>query len=604
MSSRRFTEHYPALRLFLGQLFGIDRRALAVGRVALAIVVILDLIQRARSLVAFYDDRGLVPREYVISNFTGPYDISLHMMSGGWPFEAVLFIVAGFFALLVLVGYKTRLATIITWLLLLSLYNRNPLVTQAGDTLLRMSFFWGMWLPWGEALSVDAAFKPAKKLPTVVTSVATAAILIQVALVYAGGGIHKSADVWLNQGNALYLTFNLDGFATMLGTWLLQWPTFLTILSRGSYLLELYGPLLIFWPFGTKYVRLALVAAYALFHLGIATTLKIGLFAWTDLAVLIFFLPPILWATVARYLQRISHQQIQIFYDSDCGMCRKIVRLIHMFILPYNLTSTPAADNPVATQIMNQYNSWVIFDAKKKPHTGYNGVCVVAAASPFTRWLAPLLSRPWLRQRGERVYVWIAHRRQLTCTPEFSSPSTASPAPYWSFLAQGLAAFFLIYIIAWNIAAYPGVAWKVPARLHWIAYLTHIDQHWGMFAPTPPREDGWYVIPGVLNNDLDVDVFTEKSPTTWTKPASVSSTYFDQYWRKYLLMNALNHYPKAHPYYARYLCTRWNANHDSANQLQQLSIYYAFELTPAKPLDPAIPVEFRPLLLNHTCAPG
>jgi hypothetical protein len=492
----------------LAPLFGIDTRSLAAGRITLAGLVLLDLIARSRSLLAFYDDKGILPRSFLVSDYMHPWSVSLHMVSGSWTIQAILFIVAAIFASMMLVGYRTRLATIFSWILLLSLHNRNPLILQSGDTLLRMGLFWGMFLPWGVRYSIDAAAKPTPAQKKSVLSVATFAILGQVALIYLGAAFHKSSTVWLREGNALYLALSLDQFTTYFGAWLLNWPKLLTFLSRGTYLLELYGPLLLFTPLLTTLIRLPIVALFAALHLGIAFSLKLGLFAWTDLAMLIFFLPPIFWDWLENHT-------------------------------PHSLTSH-------------------------------------------------------LMQLGRYGRTWLVN----------SAPSPNWPRPrarVWLVISQLATGGMFIYVAAWNISSFPNSTWRVPAGITWIAALTRVDQNFGVFAPWPPYEDGWYVIPGVLQQGTNVNVWQEKTPLSWAKPGHVSSTYYDQYWRKYLMILWLPEFAKARPYYAQYLCYQWNTTHSSQQRLIKLSLYYVLERTPPTRHDPAIPLE-NILLGEYRCS--
>ena len=127
------------LRAKCEALFAIDVRALVLFRVSLGVLVYLDLLMRVRNLRAHYTDAGVFLRAAAIENFGGQTGRwSLHLLGGSPAFEAVLFAVAGAFALMLLVGYRTRLATIASWVLLVSLQMRMPLILNGSDILLRM----------------------------------------------------------------------------------------------------------------------------------------------------------------------------------------------------------------------------------------------------------------------------------------------------------------------------------------------------------------------------------------------------------------------------------------------------------------------------------
>ena len=137
-------------------IFGIDLRTLALYRVCLALIIIMDLVARARDLTAHYSDEGVLPRAALLGDI-GQWAPSLHLISGSPKIQALLFMLAGVVALALLVGYRTRAATILSWLLLLSLQARNPAIMQGGDMLLYLLLFWGIFLPLDARFSVDAA---------------------------------------------------------------------------------------------------------------------------------------------------------------------------------------------------------------------------------------------------------------------------------------------------------------------------------------------------------------------------------------------------------------------------------------------------------------
>ncbi|MDY7080948.1 MAG: HTTM domain-containing protein, partial [Halobacteria archaeon] len=80
----------------------------------------------------------------------------LHALSGDAWFQVLLFVVASVFALMLVVGYRTKVATVVSLVLLVSLHLRNPVILNGGDSLLRRLLFIGIFLPLGEQWSVDA----------------------------------------------------------------------------------------------------------------------------------------------------------------------------------------------------------------------------------------------------------------------------------------------------------------------------------------------------------------------------------------------------------------------------------------------------------------
>ena len=267
----------------------VDARALAGFRVALGALVDADLLLRARDLTAFYTDDGVLPRA-VLFDVTGPYWLSLHVVSGAATVQALLFALAGLVAVALAVGYRTRAATVASWVLLLSLQHRNPVVLNGGDTLLRMLLFWAMFLPLGARWSVDARRR--EGVPDDVATVGTAALLLQVVAMYFANGLLKlGGDLWLS-GEAIRYVFSLDQFTVLLGNYLGAYPLVLTVLAETWLVMVVCSPLLVVL---TGKYRGLFALAFVGGHLGMFLTMQLGIFPFVAVAALLVFLPPSFW---------------------------------------------------------------------------------------------------------------------------------------------------------------------------------------------------------------------------------------------------------------------------------------------------------------------
>ena len=135
--------------------YGLDLRSIAVLRIGLSYLLLSDLITRSVDLRAHYTDLGILTRERLV-DWGQKSSYSLHAFGGDRLSQAALFLVAGAFASMLLVGYRTRLAAFVSWLLLCSLQGRNYIILQGGDDILRVMLFWSMFVPIGARFSVDA----------------------------------------------------------------------------------------------------------------------------------------------------------------------------------------------------------------------------------------------------------------------------------------------------------------------------------------------------------------------------------------------------------------------------------------------------------------
>jgi len=303
------------LRRALRARLGVDARALAALRIALALLLLADLALRARNLSAFYTDAGVLPRETLRALYPTISTISLHALGGSFAFEAGLFVLAAAFACALAAGYHTRLAVVASFVLLVSLHARNPLVLNGGDSLLRRLLFWSLFLPLGARWSLDSlarggeesggaargsgvAARTERALPPVgrVTSVATAGLLVQVVLVYAVNAVFKHQGALWPAGEAVRYVFSLREFVVLAGPLFVGHPLVLTAADYAWLALVACSPLLLVL---TGRARAALAGLFAAAHLGMLATMRLGLFPLVAVTALLAFVPPFVWDRVA-----------------------------------------------------------------------------------------------------------------------------------------------------------------------------------------------------------------------------------------------------------------------------------------------------------------
>ena len=282
-----------------GQCFGIDLRGLAVFRMGLAALLLADLFYRCLDFRAHYTEAGILPRELHRELFSAAAPAwSIHLLSDATIFQAGLFALAFAAAVVLLVGYRPRAAALLSWVLLVSVQNRQPLIVHGGDMILRLLLFWSILLP----LPGRGFFRTAARTAAparIALSPASAALLLQVALIYAFAAIHKFQDpAWIGL-TAVEDSFRVEGVATALASVLLAWPALLALMTASALLLEATVPLLAFSPWKTGPIRTALVFGMSAFHLlGIGATMRLGLVEYVMFVAWIPFLPPSFWNRV------------------------------------------------------------------------------------------------------------------------------------------------------------------------------------------------------------------------------------------------------------------------------------------------------------------
>ncbi len=291
-------------RAKLGELFGIDPRSLALFRICAGLLLLIDLALYTADLRSMYADDGMFPIAASKDYMANAWYWSLHYLHGSVAYQAALFAIAALFAFMLLVGYHTRLATMVSFLMLASLHVRAPLLYNGGDMLLRVMLFWAIFVPLGQCWSVDALRRRcgSERAMRPIVSVGTTAMLLQLCLMYWFTGFLKLNDDWLH-GDGLYYALSLDYFGKPFGQYLLGFPEFLKWLTIGTLWLELLGPALVWFPLGTRYLRLAAIVAFAALHVGIELCLTVGLFSFISLAAWTVFLPSCVWDS--RFVRRL-----------------------------------------------------------------------------------------------------------------------------------------------------------------------------------------------------------------------------------------------------------------------------------------------------------
>src|SRR5262245_4660489 len=244
-------------------------------------------------------------------------------MNGTWEMQALLFLIAGGCAVFLLLGYHTRLATIASWALMVSLNSRNPIIV-VGDTLFRALLFWAIFLPWGHRFSVDALrLKTSEHESETHCSAGTVAFVMQIIFVFWFGVLHKSGPEWRTDGTALYYALRFEQFASSFGLIMLQFPLLLKVSTYLALWAEAIGPLLLLFPVRNGPTRSAGIALLLGLLAGIMLLLSnIGLFLWVTAAGLLALTPGWFWQEIGRWAKTKEWRSATVSFDDACGCCR------------------------------------------------------------------------------------------------------------------------------------------------------------------------------------------------------------------------------------------------------------------------------------------
>ncbi|GEM_PF-1908751 len=219
-------------------------------------------------------------------------------------------VAATFFCL----GLFTKVSNVILWIIVVSIQVRMPLFNSGADTIEKLFLFWMLFLPAGAVGSLDATFFPRqgfwrkrinqttlqlKQLgslsanqsvqPLSISNFATAAVMMQLVLMYFFAGVSKCNGDWFT-GAAVEKALGWDLIVKPLGHWL-QTKAWLTGPATWGVLgVELFLPLLVFCPGLYRWTRRPTIVFLVMIHLGIALTMTIGTFSAIAIAGWLLFL--------------------------------------------------------------------------------------------------------------------------------------------------------------------------------------------------------------------------------------------------------------------------------------------------------------------------
>lgn len=109
---------------------------------------------------------------------------------------------------------------------------------------------------------------------------------------------------------------------------------------------------------------------------------------------------------------------VTIFYEDDCGFCKKASYFISRILcIEKKVRIRPASEEPTAHRLLTDHDSWVIMNpAYGKVWTiEYEALLSLLILSPWAKYLTGLFSLPLSKWMGRKIYRLIGNHRPRTC---------------------------------------------------------------------------------------------------------------------------------------------------------------------------------------------
>jgi len=373
--------------------------------------------------LAWFSERGLFPTS--ISDTwnslaaPGPRPLNfLHTFHSDWfiTFFMAVFIAA---ALLMTVGLWSRVSTLIVYIGLNMIHDRNAAVNTAGsDCVLICMVFLLLLAPSGASCSVDRLFRILRgaeddEAPRVAPWPLRLA-QIQVAIVYAVTASSKLLGEQWRNGVAAYYPMSLpelSRFPVPLMDANHLW--FVHFVTYSALAIEVALALLVWIPA----LRLPVLAGGVLLHLGIEYSLNLPLFSFLMIASYLSFIEQSDLEAFRVWLPRaIRLTRLRILFDGECEFCRSVLLILQFCdafrrieFLDYHQPQQLAQTGGIA--FSDAEKSAIAVDERGRRYPGYYAFRQAALRIPVLLPFVPLLYIPGVPLLGETAYKWVTENR-------------------------------------------------------------------------------------------------------------------------------------------------------------------------------------------------
>jgi predicted DCC family thiol-disulfide oxidoreductase YuxK len=529
---------------------------LGVLRILLGTLLSVDLIRRWTDARTFYTNDGILPNHFSMFRPMGRNVFSIYHAFSTLGEISVAFAFSLVFFVLFTVGWRTKLFHILSFVCITSLNARNIFVENGGTVVVNILAFWTLFMPLGKRLSVDSVLSSMRKHPeqsaedlrqplprdnAPVVTLAVLALLLQWASIYFFNAAHKTGRGW-HDGTAIWWFWQQDRIVTWFGIWarehvpigMIRYLTWSVLGMEGTL------PVLLLFPVWRVWLRrIGLLLAIGL-HGGIALSSRLGPFSYVMTIAFVGLLSAPDWQLLARWFGR-SERAKTVIYDSGCGVCFEVARLLRRFD-PFERLSFVGSHEterlPSGVDAAMLERTVVVVDAKGRIHLEERAVFEALRALPGGSLLAFWMRVPGLSNFARFLYRAFARNRMRISTwlglsacgvpasaPE-ARPASAADAQTTTLRKEldGLGALVRECAVAGMIVVLGSqsavenvflrrfVHVRQPEWMATVVAYPRLFQGWGMFAPEPPYDDGRFIVDGRTADGRKLDPLTGAEP--------------------------------------------------------------------------------------------
>jgi hypothetical protein len=548
---------------------GVDPRAAAIFRILLGALLCLDALRHYGVVDFIYSMDGAFTNHYHLFKPTAGTLFSLFHAFSTKAELTVLFALGVACHLCLLVGYRARLFTVLSFLFVTSRDARIPLIENGGYVVLNLACMWACFLPLAQRFSVDAwraSWRATKEIslddlaararpaaPTAMTrSLVGLAVVMNLAVLYLFNVVNKTGYIW-REGTSVHYVLHIDRMVTGLGVFmreniplgLLKVADFVTLAWEAMICM------LILSPRARRITRPLAIAMMVGLHGTFGTVMRLGPFSWTLIVWSSLLLLPVHFDRLSRRYEGRS-RGCELGVDVSSPFALAVARVVSRLDHAERVAFVAAPEGAVLAARADAESP---FDAEPR-----RVLARVAEALPYGRWLLRGMTLASLGTLPRLFEALLANRARverafgLTTRAE---PDAPAPSPLGSklrrvgvFGREALAGYLILCaslqtwienkIILKSIPPplkndgkdlRPDERWwydktkqvlggrviplkpeRSPEFLQLTINYPRTFQGWGMFAPNPIRDDGILAVDLLTIDGRHVDPLTGKPP--------------------------------------------------------------------------------------------
>lgn len=275
----------PAFMAGWNQFFyaPIDARRMALVRIGFALLILIYMAILYPDLSTWYGPQGLysadadaetaIPQQWSVLRWlpTEPAEAEVWLQRIFWLHIAC--------TLMLLVGFLSRINSVIVYVLLVSWQWRNPLILDGEDSVFRLVGFFLILMPSGRAWSIDRwIFRSSEEACPLAPAWPLRLLQLQMMVIFIAAALYKlGGTAWLD-GTALSYVGRLDDLfgRFRIPSFFFEVPILVRLITWSVIVIELFAPMFLWFRETRRWALLAIV----MFHLSNEYTMALFLFHW------------------------------------------------------------------------------------------------------------------------------------------------------------------------------------------------------------------------------------------------------------------------------------------------------------------------------------